>query len=125
MENTPILLSDYFGYITTILVGVVALYLKTKLVGNESKLREMQDFFSLDKPTTKIPESIPPTEYIMQNSVKRVIMSGKTPEDRITLLEQIDSAESVGKWAYTIKCSRGYYYIKWGLIAGGEFDNTD
>lgn len=125
MDTTPLIIGDFIGYITTALAGGAAIYFKSQLVRFEIKTKELQDFFNPDKPTPNIPDTIPPNEYIMQHSVKRVIMAGKSPDDRISLLEQIDEAESLGKWAYTIKYSKGYYYIKWGLIAGGDSDNTN
>jgi hypothetical protein len=66
--------------------------------------------------------NVPEKSYKMAEWTKKWICAGESEDDKLSLMQQVTQAELQGLTGYTIRYSKGYYEIAWGLIKSSGRD---
>ena len=111
--------------ITTALAGVIAA-IQNKLKNNaEAETAATQAFFDPDNNEAMTPtDATPERSWKMSDATRTSILAGKTAEDKLSIIEQIQKAEDSGYVDYKIVWSGGQYSITYGLIESSEVFET-
>lgn len=83
---------------------------------------EIKEAFVSGTPQSASPQivaKLPERSWKMSESTKRYCTFDASPENRATILKQIDEAEAEMRTHYTIGFEGGYYIIDYGLLMGG------
>jgi hypothetical protein len=114
-------LDTLYQLVVTFVAAGTALYgfLKNKAAKLEAaKTAEVQAYFDPDNTTvTTPPAGTPKQSYCMSDETKQFLISGESAADQKTMLDQIAEAEAAGLTEYKVVYSRGYYKIKYGMVA--------
>jgi len=72
-----------------------------------------------DESVTQPPENVPTRSWKMSDETKMWVITGHTPDEQASLLQQIADAEEKKKLRYFISVPGCYYEIEYGLLKGG------
>ena len=89
--------------------------------------KETVEFYTVPTVVPSVPPKavslgLPERSYLMAEWTKKWITFGESEEDKNSLLQQVSIAEEQGLTGYTIRYSKGYYEINWGLIKASGRD---
>ena len=111
--------------ITTAIAGIIAAIQNIGKKNAESELAETQAFFDPNDTEVMTPtDSTPEASWKMSTATRASILEGKSDEDKVSIIQQIDDAEKAGYVDYKIVCSNGYYNITYGLIESQNITET-
>jgi hypothetical protein len=67
---------------------------------------------------TSPPSSVPARSWKMDDTTRKWLCAGHSPEEQSSLLQQVADSEARQKSSYFISVPSGYYEIEYGLIKG-------
>jgi hypothetical protein len=86
----------------------------------EAEKADVVSFFDpQDDRVTQPPENVPTRSWKMNDETKKWVITGHTPDEQASLLQQIADAEDQKKMRYFISVPGCYYEIEYGLLKGG------
>lgn len=83
------------------------------------------DVTSTQSSNPEIVASLPERTWKMSEATRRWLTFDATPENKASILSQIEAAENEHKVAYQIVFDGGYYNIEYGLLKGSAGNPHD
>jgi len=115
----PIDLSELMPLIVAVLTALIAVY---KYWMEHQKV-EFYDPVKVEalSPVARaeVACKLPDRSYKMSETTRAYVLLGNTPEDRVSINNQINEAEARAEVRYQIRFSTGHYDIEYGILAGG------
>lgn len=131
MEISPELMTQLITAIIALITTIVAI-LKTRQVAavtaEKTGVVQQVAAYIPGSEQSKDPEiidTLPRRSWKMSDSTKRWLTFDASPENKASILQQIEVAETERLVSYQIRFDGGYYEIEYGLLKGGAGNPHD
>lgn len=121
IEIPPTVIDSMWALILALIAAIVA-YLEKK---QKDTAIAAFDVTSTESSDPVVVASLPERTWKMSDATKRWLTFDATPENKASILAQIEAAENEHKVSYQIVFDGGYYNIEYGLLkssAGNPHD---
>lgn len=114
-------IAQFWQLIFAIFAAIIA-YLKAK---ETATVKAAYDVTSAESSDPKVIATLPERTWKMTDSTKQWLTFDATPENKASILSQIEAAENEHLVEYQIVFNGGYYNIEYGLLKGAAGNPHD
>ena len=122
IEQIPQEVIAQFWQLILAIVAAIIAYLKVK---ETATVKAAYDITSAESSDPKIIATLPERTWKMNDSTKQWLTFDATPENKASILFQIEQAENEHLVEYQIVFDGGYYNIEYGLLKGSSGNPND